>query len=103
MTVVASRGCLALGASLGLMPAHNRPRGFPNLALPPALGTERAACRSAGGLQLDLARDRPDEADHLAGDRRGHHDLGLAGSDEMSIAAAEPELRLPGDVANGAR
>ena len=83
------------------MPAHNSARGFPNLALPPALDIERAAGCSARRLELDLARDRPDEADHLARDRRGHHDPGLAGGDQMPIAPAEPQLRLPGDVADG--
>ena len=101
MTVVASRGCLALGASLGVMPAHNRARGFPNLALPPALDIERAVECSVRRLELDLAGDRPDEADHLARDRRGDHDLGLAGGDQTPITAAEPQLRLPGEVANG--
>ena len=81
MTVVASRGYLALSAEPRLTPAHNSARGFPNLALPPALDIERATCGSACRLELDLARDRPDEADHLACDRRGHHDLGLTGGD----------------------
>ena len=44
MTVVASRGGLSLGASRGVVPAHNSARGFPNLALPPALDIE---CRPA--------------------------------------------------------
>ena len=96
MTVVASRGCLALSAEPRLMPAHNSARGFPNLALPPALDLERAACRSGFGLNLDLACDRPDKTYHLARDRGGYHDLGLAGGDQMPIAAAEPQLCLPG-------
>ena len=81
MTVVASRGCLALGASLGLRRLTTGHEGSPNLALPPTLDIERATCGSACRLELDLARDRPDEADHLACDRRGHHNLGLTGGD----------------------
>src|SRR3954452_10661277 len=59
--------------------------------------------RSARRLQLDLAGDRPDEADHLASDRGGDHHLGLAGGDQMPIARAEPGLRLPGNVADVVR
>ena len=31
-------GCLVLGTSVGTWPAHNRSRGFPAVALPPAVG-----------------------------------------------------------------
>src|SRR5215211_1686323 len=53
---------------------------------------------SGGGLPgLDLARDRPGEGGHLAGDRGGDHVDVLAGSYEPPEAGAEPELRLPGN------
>src|SRR3984885_10239306 len=31
-------GCLVLETSVGIWPAHNRSRGFPAVALPPAVG-----------------------------------------------------------------
>jgi hypothetical protein len=49
-------------------------------------------------LRLRNAGDRPDEADHLAGDRGGDHDLRLAGCSEAPISRAQPDLRFPGDV-----
>lgn len=49
------------------MPAHNRPRGIPHRALPPALGTDMVEQRSSGGRpELHLTSDRPQKADHLA-------------------------------------
>ena len=39
MTVVSSRGCLALRTSIGPGPAHNRAGGFPTVVLSPAVRT----------------------------------------------------------------
>src|SRR5919106_5615554 len=44
--------------------------------------------------------DRPDEAHHLTGDRRGHHYLRFAGRREAAVTVAEAQLRLPGDLAD---
>ena len=47
--------------------------------------------------------DGPDEARQLAGDRSGD-DIGRLGSPgESAIARAQPDLPLPGDVADGPR
>lgn len=46
------------------------------------------------------AGDGPDEACHLAGDRRDDDDLGLSGRNQMAIALAHPELSFLGDVAD---
>ena len=44
--------------------------------------------------------DGPDEAHHLAGNRGGD-DIGrLAGARELAVAGAEPQLCLPGDLAD---
>jgi hypothetical protein len=55
---------------------------------------------SADRLRLNLARDGPDEARHLACDRRGDDNLRLTASSKAPPAAAQPNLRLPGDVAD---
>ena len=51
-------------------------------------------------VQLDLTSDRPQEAHHLAGYRGDNDGLGLACRRQPAITGAEPDLGLPGDVAN---
>jgi hypothetical protein len=83
-------------------PAHNRSRGFPDRALPPAVSAWRCGwcgpcppllqrplhCRSARHLRLNLARDGPDEARHLARDRGGDDNLWLTAKSRAPPAAA---------------
>ena len=59
--------------------------------------------RSDGRSRPDVAGDGPGEAQHLAGDGGGHHVGRLAGRVEPSVAGAQPELGLPGDVAHRLR
>lgn len=47
---------------------------------------------------LRNAGDRPDEADHLACNCSGDHDLRLTGCSETSIPRAQPDLRFPGAI-----
>jgi hypothetical protein len=49
MTVVSSRGCLTLGASIGPRPAQNRAEGFPTVDLSPAV---RAIGFARAGLEV---------------------------------------------------
>jgi hypothetical protein len=111
MTAGSSRGFLALGTSVGHGSAHNRRRGF--LTGPAARQPLRGnRCEVRCGLLrlrvqlpdrcawLHHPGDRPDEADHLARDRRGHDHLGLAGRGQAAVAVAEAQLRLPGDLAD---
>src|ERR687892_1170775 len=112
MTAGSSRGCLALGASVGRGPAHNRRRGFPT-------GPRRPPSAAGEGCEvlvwppvrwpvpspdrwswLDHPGDRPDEAHHLTGDRGGHDYLGFAGRRQAAVTIAEAELSLPGDLAD---
>ena len=51
--------------------------------------------------RLGDAGDRPNEADHLAGDRRGDDDLRLAGCGQSAISRTEPDLRFPCYIPNG--
>src|SRR5688500_8003216 len=55
------------------------------------------AAGSGCARRLDLARARPSERGHLAGDRRRDHLSVLARPDETPEPRAQPELRLPGD------
>jgi hypothetical protein len=65
------------------------------LRLVPAIFASRRSDRG-----FDVAADGPQEGGHLAGDR-GDDDWGLlADGAEPTIAGAQADLRLPGDVAN---
>src|SRR6202049_1486853 len=117
MTVDASRSCLGLGTCVGsAIPRIGDARVLRTAALPPALpGLSvsdvslappldaitrylRSACR-----RHHLPGDGPNEAGQLACDRGGD-DIGrLAGPGEPSIARAQPNLPLPGDVADRLR
>src|SRR6266478_5086585 len=59
------------------------------------MGLLRSACR-----HCHLPGDGPDEASGFAGDRGGDDVGRLAGADEAAIARAQPQLPLPGDVAD---
>ena len=75
-----------------LTPAHNRRTRVPQPCPAARSWTSgRSLPDQLVGCELDLAGDRPDEADHLASDRGGDHHLGLAGGDQMPIAPAQPE------------
>src|SRR5262245_66601284 len=50
--------------------------------------------------RVDLAADRPKERGHLAGNRRNDDGQLLAGCVEPAIPTTQPNLRLPGDIAD---
>src|SRR5262249_13036212 len=52
------------------------------------------------GGRRDLASDRPQKGRDLAGDGGDHDGQFLARGTEPAIARTQPDLRLPGDVAN---
>jgi hypothetical protein len=90
-------------------PAHNRHEGSPTVVLPPAMCTSNfsisffvGSVSAAWSDELRLCKpgDRPDEADHLAGNRGGDHDLRLAGCSEAPISRAQSDLCFPGDVSD---
>jgi hypothetical protein len=64
----------------------------------PFVGSVSAAW--SDDFRLRNAGDRPDEADHLARDRGGDHDLRLTDCSEAPISRAQPDLRFPGDVSD---
>src|SRR6266566_1895899 len=117
MTVDASRSCLSLETCVGsatqqivdarVLLTATVPPALPgssvlNGSLAPPLDVitrfPRSACR-----HCHMPGDRPDEARQLAGDRSGD-DIGrLGGPGEPAIARTQPDLRLPGDVADGPR
>src|ERR1700730_8320969 len=81
--------CLQLCASSTLCPAA--PHLVPAARVVSAR-SDRSWLREAG--------NRPDEANHLAGDRARDHDFRPAGSSQAPISRAQAELRFPGDVAH---
>src|SRR5262249_44392798 len=50
--------------------------------------------------RVGLAADRPKERGHLSGNRRNDDGQLLAGCAEPAIPATQPNLRLPGDIAD---
>src|SRR5258707_2145945 len=117
MTVDASRSCLGLATCVGsairrivdarVLLTATVPPALPGLSvsdgsLAPPLDVITRFLRSAR-RHRHLPSDGPDEARQLAGDRGGD-DIGrLAGPGEPAIARAQPDLSLPGDVADGPR
>src|SRR5712691_11172172 len=72
-------------------------------SLAPPLDAITRCLRLAACRRHHLPGDGPDEARQLAGDRGGD-DIGrLAGPGEPAIARAQPDLSLPGDVADRPR
>src|SRR4051812_46741734 len=57
--------------------------------------------RRGSAHRFDLMADGPKKGGHLAGDRGDDHRWLLAGRGEPAVSGAEPDLALPGDVANG--
>src|SRR5437868_14960706 len=55
----------------------------------------RSACR-----HRDMPGDGPDKACQFTGDRSGDNIGRLASAGESAIAGAQPQLRLPGDLAD---
>src|SRR5216683_3024832 len=116
MTVDASRSCLGLGTCVGsaireimdarvlltatappAVPVRSVLDGSPAAPLDATTRFPRSACRH------HMASDGPDEAGQFAGNHGGD-DIGrLAGPREPAIARAQPDLPLPGDVADGPR
>src|ERR1700730_7933394 len=114
MTADTSRSCLGLGTCVGsaiqqivdarvLLTATVPPalpgRSVSDGSLAPPLDVITQFLRSAR-RHRHLPSDGPDEARQLAGDRGGD-DIGrLGGPGEPAIARAQPDLPLPGDVAD---
>src|SRR4029077_11507379 len=117
MTVDASRSCLSLATCIrsvirqivdarvlltAIVPPTLPGRSVSDGSLAPPLDVitclPRSACR-----HCHMPGDGPDEARQLAGDRSGD-DIGRLGSPgESAIARAQPDLPLPGDIADGPR
>jgi len=114
MTVDASRSCLGLETCVGMVIRQivlarvlltaTAPPALPgspmlggSLAPPLAriIGFVRSVCR-----HRHLPGDGPHEARQFAGDRGGDDVGRLAGAGELAIARAQPQLPLPGDVAD---
>jgi len=110
----ASRSCLGLGTCVG-SPTRQIvvARVLLTAAAPPALPSSSASggslappCDAITGLlrsahcRRHTPGDGPDKARQLAGDR-GRDDIGrLAAAGELAIARAQPQLCLPGDLAD---
>src|ERR1700724_2502103 len=117
MTDDTSRSCLGLGTCVGsaiqqivdarvLLTATVPPalpgRSVSDGSLAPPLDVITQFLRSAR-RHRHLPSDGPDEARQLAGDRGGDNIGRLGGPGEPAIARAQPDLPLPGDVADGPR
>lgn len=78
---------------------------MPHRALPPALDTNMVEHQISSGsrLELYLTTDCPQEADHLACNGGGDDHLGFVGRRQAAIAGAQPDLCLPGDIADSLR
>src|ERR1700732_4469041 len=114
MTVDASRSCLGLGTCVGsairqivfarVLLTATAPPALPGSSvsggsLAPPLDAITGFFRSAP-RRRHAPGDGPDEAGHFTGDR-GRDDVGrLADAGELAIACAQPQLRLPGDLAD---
>src|SRR6201981_208065 len=112
MTVDTSRSCLGLGTCVGSairQIVHARVTATAPPALPgsPMLGGSLAPPLAAIiGLVRSVCRHRhlpgdgPHEASEFAGDRGGDDVGRLAGAGKFAIARAQPQLRLPRDLAD---
>ena len=114
MTVDTSRSCLGLATSVGsairqivdarvLLTATAPPAlpGSPKLSgsLAPPLAAIIVFVQSVFRYR-HLPGDGPDEARQFAGDRSGDDVGRLAGAGKFAIARTQPQLRLPGDLAD---
>ena len=114
MTVDASRSCLGLVACIGVVIRQiveagvlltaTAPPALPGRSVsegslaPPPVDPITQCLRSA--CRHHMASDGPDKASQFAGDRGGDDIDRLAGSGEPAIAGTQPQLPLPGDVAD---
>src|ERR1700730_12173019 len=104
MTVDASRSGLGLATSVGSAIRRPRPQPCPEVACR-MVRWRLPWMRSRGVVQSDQ-HDRPvagtvvAEPRQSTGDRSGHHIGRFAGAGELTIARAQPKLRLPGDLAD---
>src|SRR5690348_14228962 len=78
----------------------------PSAAANPRASRPLSASRRSGMLdewlvvdRLDEASDCPDKTDHLAGDRGGGHDTGLAQCRQPAVPRTQPDLCFPRDIA----
>src|SRR5215471_5910491 len=73
-------------------------------ALQPVSASWRFGMGSLSALVLDRwlgeAGDRPNKADHFAGDRGGGHNAGLAQCGQPAVPRTQPDLRFPCNIAN---
>ena len=114
MTVDASRSCLGLGTCVGsAIRQIVDARVLLTATAPPALSGSRMSYGSlapplnrimlvfrSACHHRDMPGDRPDKARQFTGNRSGD-DIGrLASAGEPAIAGAQPQLRLPGDLAD---
>ena len=114
MTVDASRSCLGLATSIGsAIRQIVFARVLLTAAAPPALPGSSVSGGSLAPPSDAITRffrsphrrrhapgDGPDEAGQLAGDR-GRDDVGrFAAAGKFAIARTQPQLRLPGDLAD---
>src|SRR5829696_4362269 len=81
-----SSSCCAMGRSIALLPA--------------TMVTSRHRLPHSISGEVHHPPNRPQKGGHLTGDRRHRHRRPLAGRDEPPIAGAQPNLGLPGDLAN---
>src|SRR5216683_2355812 len=114
MSAVASRSCLGLAACIGSMIRQIvDARVLLTATAPPALPGRsvlggslappldrimlvfRSACRHG-----DMPGDGPDKACQFTGNRSGDNIGRLASAGELAIAGAQPQLRLPSDLAD---
>lgn len=58
---------------------------------------------SGSRTRLDLTDDRLQETEHLARNSHDDHHLGLSRGRQATITPAQPDLRLPDDIADGQR
>src|ERR1700737_148610 len=114
MTVDASRSCLGLETCVGsatrqivvarVLLTATAPPALPSSSvsggsLAPPLDAITGFLRSAG-RRRHAPGDGPDEAGQFTGDR-GRDDIGrFAAAGKLAIARAQPQLRLPGDLAD---
>jgi len=51
-------------------------------------------------VRLHFSANRPEESSHFPSNCHGDDGLALAARHELTVAAAEPDLGFPGDVAD---
>src|SRR6266852_573345 len=73
------------------------PRSYAARSASSSPSSRRRGLRARGLRALHLHTDRPDEAEHLACDRRHHLLLHFALRLQQPIASAQPLLRFPRD------